>query len=162
LLCPPNTRIWETLSEEKCWHLIFKKFLLFFFWQNGGLNSGLCACKTLYCLSHATSPFCSSCFGDGVLPTICLGWTWSKNLPISASQVPKITGVSHQHLACCLLKNILFCFWIPPFLDPFELSKHSWAGLGFKGGLQELSNKTVLYFKELRVRKTKIKQARPG
>jgi hypothetical protein len=35
----------------------------------------------LYHLSHTSSPFCSSYFGDGVLWTICLGWPqtlWSQ------------------------------------------------------------------------------------
>jgi hypothetical protein len=34
-----------------------------------------------------------------VLGTICPGWPWTVILPISASQVAMITGMSHQHLA---------------------------------------------------------------
>jgi hypothetical protein len=47
-------------------------------------------------LSHTCSPFCSGYFGDGVSWTICLGWPQTSILPISASQVARITSVSHQ------------------------------------------------------------------
>jgi hypothetical protein len=40
-------------------------------------------------------PFCSAYFGDGVLRTICLGWPQISILLISASQVARITDVSH-------------------------------------------------------------------
>jgi hypothetical protein len=33
-----------------------------------------------------------------VSQTICLGWPWTAILPISASQIARITGVSHQGL----------------------------------------------------------------
>jgi hypothetical protein len=65
-------------------------------WQ--GLNSGQVLIKqALYHLSHFSSPFCSGYFGDGVLQTP--RWPQTAILPISASQVARITGVSHQHLA---------------------------------------------------------------
>jgi hypothetical protein len=35
----------------------------------------------------------------GVLRTICLGWSWTSILPISASQVARIIGMSHWRLA---------------------------------------------------------------
>jgi hypothetical protein len=35
----------------------------------------------------------------GVSQTICPGWPQIVNLPISAFQVARITGVSHQRLA---------------------------------------------------------------
>jgi hypothetical protein len=54
----------------------------------------------------ATSSVHFGYFGDGVPPTIWLGWPWTMILPISASQVARITGVSHQHLAYCL-----FSWW---------------------------------------------------
>jgi hypothetical protein len=43
-------------------------------------------------------------FGDGVSPTICPGWPQTVILPISVSQIARITGVSHctQHV-CTLL-----------------------------------------------------------
>jgi hypothetical protein len=31
------------------------------------------------------------------LQTVCPDWSWSKILPISASQVTRITGMSHWH-----------------------------------------------------------------
>jgi hypothetical protein len=40
-----------------------------------------------------------SCYWDGVSETFCPSWLWTTNLPISASQVSRITGMSHQHLA---------------------------------------------------------------
>jgi hypothetical protein len=45
---------------------------------------------------HLQSIFCSAYFGDGVLGTICLGWPPTSLLPISASQVARITGMSHR------------------------------------------------------------------
>jgi hypothetical protein len=38
-------------------------------------------------------------FGDGVSRTICPGWPRTMILPISASQLARITGVSHWHPA---------------------------------------------------------------
>jgi hypothetical protein len=43
------------------------------------------------------SPFCSGYFGDGVSQTTFLSWPLTTVLPISASQIARITGVSHQH-----------------------------------------------------------------
>jgi hypothetical protein len=36
---------------------------------------------------------------NGISWIICQGWPWSMILPISASQVARITGVSHWHPA---------------------------------------------------------------
>jgi hypothetical protein len=58
----------------------------------------------LCCLSHISSPFHSDYSGDRVLWTICLGWPWTTILPISASWVARITGISHQGLA-----SFFFC-----------------------------------------------------
>jgi hypothetical protein len=52
--------------------------------------------QALYCLSHISSPFCPGYFGYGVLQTICPAWPQTLILPISASQVDRITGVSHR------------------------------------------------------------------
>jgi hypothetical protein len=49
-------------------------------------------------------PAWSGYFEDGVSWTICLGWPWTVILPISASQVAKITGVSHL----CLIRTWVF------------------------------------------------------
>jgi hypothetical protein len=54
--------------------------------------------QVLYHLNHTSSPFCSAYFGDGILKTICPGWLQTIILPISASQVARITGVSCQNV----------------------------------------------------------------
>jgi hypothetical protein len=48
----------------------------------------------LYCWSHTSSTFCCDCFGDGVLWTTCLDWSWIVILLISASQLARIIGLS--------------------------------------------------------------------
>jgi hypothetical protein len=86
------------------WSIHFTKnfFLFFFFWRwDWGLNSGLCVCKAVVLLEPHLSLFCSGYFENVVLRTICLGWAI---LPISASQVARITGMSHQ---CPLFLSIL-------------------------------------------------------
>jgi hypothetical protein len=50
--------------------------------------------KALYHMSHTSSPFCSSYFGDGVSWTIGPSWPIHAALLISASQVARITHVS--------------------------------------------------------------------
>jgi hypothetical protein len=55
-------------------------------------------------LSQTSSPFCSGYFGDRISQTICLGWPWTMILLILASQVARITGISHQCWA------YFFCF----------------------------------------------------
>jgi hypothetical protein len=52
--------------------------------------------QTFYSLSHTSSPFCSGYFGDGISWTICPGWLQTMILLISASQVSRIIGMSHQ------------------------------------------------------------------
>jgi hypothetical protein len=47
-------------------------------------------------LSHNNSAFCSGYLGDGVLQTICPGWPQTSILPLSASQVTRITGRCYQ------------------------------------------------------------------
>jgi hypothetical protein len=51
--------------------------------------------QLLYPLSHTSSPFCPGYSGDSVLWTICPCWPQTLILPISASQVARITGVGH-------------------------------------------------------------------
>jgi hypothetical protein len=58
-------------------------------------------------LSHSVSP-CSAHFGDGVPRSTYLGWPQTEILLILASQVTRITAVSHQHLARYLLYVSLF------------------------------------------------------
>jgi hypothetical protein len=65
--------------------------------------------QRLYCLSYTSSPFCSYYFGDGVSRVICLGWSQIAILLISASQVVRITGMSHRTQLC-------FCFYSSSYL----------------------------------------------
>jgi hypothetical protein len=51
--------------------------------------------QALYCLSHTSSPFCCGYFTDGVSGTVCLDLSGTAILLLSASQVVRITGVSH-------------------------------------------------------------------
>jgi hypothetical protein len=55
-------------------------------------------------LNHASSPCCSGYFGDGVSWTICSDWPQTVFLPISASQVSRITDVNCQRPAKSFLK----------------------------------------------------------
>jgi hypothetical protein len=57
----------------------------------GGCTQSFALAKQAYHLSHTSSLFCSGYFGDGVCWTICPGWPWTVILPISASQIPRIT-----------------------------------------------------------------------
>jgi hypothetical protein len=61
------------------------------FWWDWHLNSGL---HTLPLEPHLQS-ICCSYFGDGVSRTICPGWSWIMIFLISASQVARITDLSH-------------------------------------------------------------------
>jgi hypothetical protein len=60
-----------------------------------GLNSGLCTCKEGIPLLELYLHSNNIQFGDGVLWTICSGWSQTTVLLISASQVARITGMSH-------------------------------------------------------------------
>jgi hypothetical protein len=53
---------------------------------------------------HSSSSFCSGYFGDGALQTICPGWPQTVAFQISASQVARIKGTSHQWLARMIFK----------------------------------------------------------
>jgi hypothetical protein len=81
--------------------------------QRRDLNSGLwnlgflLTKQALYCLSHTFSPFWSGYFGDRVSRTICLRWPQTSILPISASQVARVTGVRHRYPAQLFKKGIL-------------------------------------------------------
>jgi hypothetical protein len=68
--------------------------------------------QSLYYLSHSAH-FRIRCFWDRVSWSICLGWLWTMILLISASQVVRITGVSHRHLVCRFnfLRNCQAAFW---------------------------------------------------
>jgi hypothetical protein len=82
----------------------FSRPVLNFLFLYGGwvwdLNLGLHACKVgALPPESASSPFCSGYFGVGDLSTICLSWAWTVVYPISASQVARVVGMSHQCLA---------------------------------------------------------------
>jgi hypothetical protein len=51
-----------------------------------------------YHLNHNSAPFFLGYFGDRVSWTICLGWPQTVMILISASQVTRIIGISHQSL----------------------------------------------------------------
>jgi hypothetical protein len=52
--------------------------------------------QVLYHLRHT---FCSGYFGEEVSQSIYPGWPQTLVIPISASPIARITGVSHRHLA---------------------------------------------------------------
>jgi hypothetical protein len=67
------------------------RFFFFFFDGPGILTKSFAFAKqSLYHISHTSSPVCSGYFGDEVSRTICLGWSWTVILLISASQVVRI------------------------------------------------------------------------
>jgi hypothetical protein len=78
-------------------------------------------------LNHISSPFCSGYFGDGVLWTICPRWPRTLILPISASWVARITGVSFLHQALrsnlCLLNNTLSVVFFLSSKEHFQVRK---------------------------------------
>jgi hypothetical protein len=70
----------------------------FFFGGTGVLNSGLCLCKAgTLLLEPCLQPiFLCYCRDGGVSQTVCPGWPGTTTLPISASQVARITGLSNS------------------------------------------------------------------
>jgi hypothetical protein len=86
-------------------------FLLFCFGDTGVSPQGYTLAKqaltkqALYNLIHTSSPFWHAYFGDGVSQTICPGWPRTAVIPISVSQVARITGMSQQcPVDICFLK----------------------------------------------------------
>jgi hypothetical protein len=84
------------------------------------LNSGLAPCKAD--ALWATPPaIYSGYFGNRVSQSICSGWPATTILPISASQVAKITDVSHRRLVSSLLFTSQHWPWgeaFPPSCAP--------------------------------------------
>jgi hypothetical protein len=101
------------LLSVKPIHLDFL-FVCFFggtgFWTQGSALAKLLF-KSICTIAWATRPvhFCSGYFEDGVWWTTCLGWLGTLILLISASQVARITGMSHCHwaffLTCFVAKS---------------------------------------------------------
>jgi hypothetical protein len=72
--------------------------------------------QALYCLRHISNPFCSDYFLE---MGSCPGWPQTKILPLSASQVARITGVSHQHLAWHVffkVAEVSRWWWVTPII----------------------------------------------
>jgi hypothetical protein len=65
--------------------------------------------------------------------TIFLGWPQTLILPISASQVGRITGVSHQHLAKSFSLSAMLS----------EVMRHIWD-VGTRGALEPPSLSMIL------------------
>jgi hypothetical protein len=90
-------RSWNC-SSSKMARIIGDASGIFFFFFCGTVvwRQGFTIAKqALYCLSHASSAFCCSYFGDGVSPTICPSWPRTMILLISAPHVARIRGMSH-------------------------------------------------------------------
>jgi hypothetical protein len=83
--------------------------------------------QVLYSLSCTSSPFCSGYFGDWVSRTICLGCSPTSTIPISASQVAGITGVSHQHHTALFLRLGLAIFFPRLALNLHPAVSASWV-----------------------------------
>jgi hypothetical protein len=92
-------------------------FFFFFFlewvWSFGLRASCVRAKQALYHLIHVSNPFCSGYFGDGVSRTICPGWPQTEILQISASQVVRITSVSHW----CPASPFVYCTFFERLLS---------------------------------------------
>jgi hypothetical protein len=90
---------WEsTCSVTLCFYFCFCLILC-----DWGLNSALLAKQMLYLLSHTCSPFCSGYFGWDLVNYLYR----LTILPIAASQVAGIIGVSHQHLDNIWIRNFI-------------------------------------------------------
>jgi hypothetical protein len=81
--------------------------LSFFSW-NWDLNSGLCTCKSRHSTAWATTlvHFALVILQVGVSQTVYPAWPPTAILQISASQVARITVVSHQCLTVCLFLHL--------------------------------------------------------
>jgi hypothetical protein len=91
------------------WHVFF-----FLFWWDWGLKSGLCSCKAgslplEYCLQSILLWL----LWRWGLENYLLGWPQTMILLISASQIARITGVSHWWYTICYK-------WIHVIHGPFH------------------------------------------
>jgi hypothetical protein len=95
-LCPPLCH-WLPTPGKYLFYLLCLFF--FFFFSTGVWILGFILAKQAFYLSHTSIPFYSDCFGDGSYELLSLVGFEPWILPISASQVARITGVSYQCLA---------------------------------------------------------------
>jgi hypothetical protein len=91
-------------TSPKVKKLIYKFIVLLIYLFFGGMGvwtQGFAlARQMLYCLNpHPPVHFALVILEMGSQQNICLGWPQTTTLPISASPVASITGVSHLHLA---------------------------------------------------------------
>jgi hypothetical protein len=98
----PSFLIWFALHE----YLSFIVFLSFFCESGVWTQGFVFAMQVLYRLS----PFYSGYFGDGVSWAICEGWPQTLILPISAFQIARIKGMSHQCSALSLNDKTICLF----------------------------------------------------
>jgi hypothetical protein len=102
------------------------RYHFFFFFFLVGLNLYLQS-RHSSTLSHASSSFCSSCFGDGVLQIISLSRPQISVFPTSASQVARMMGLSWHFFSvfeigsCCVaqagLELLIFLPQSPEYWD---------------------------------------------
>jgi hypothetical protein len=94
--------------------------------QDWSLNSGLCTCKVgTVLLEPDLLSILLWLFWRWVWRTLCLSWPQIVILPISVSQLARITGVSHQHQAHTFFfnMNILYLFFSP--IDLGSIAQHN-------------------------------------
>jgi hypothetical protein len=89
---------------------LWNSFPLPFFCALGLKLHGFMLAKQAFSyLSHSASPFLcvwDAYFQDMVSGTICPGWFWTAVFQISASQVARITGMSHWRLALSVFNRL--------------------------------------------------------
>jgi hypothetical protein len=101
----------------------------FVFAGTGVWTQGFSLAKLLlWHLSHTSSPFYSGYFKDGVSWTICPGWLPTEILQISASQVARIIGMSHQHS----LKKTVFSLSFADLTQLYQILIYQWLCRCFK------------------------------
>jgi hypothetical protein len=78
-------------------YIVEKYYDYFFFWQHLCFELRASALLGRCSTTWATPPalFCAGYFQDRVMWTICLSWLLTEILLISASQVARITGMTH-------------------------------------------------------------------
>jgi hypothetical protein len=110
LFQPPHQlglEAWATGGPAALWFFFF-----FFFLVRLGFELRAFCLQSRYCTTWAIPPvhFALFILEMGVFQTICLSWPLTVILLISASQVARIIGVSHWHLAAFwFLQSTIHC-----------------------------------------------------